>query len=166
MFEFTQGDIIAYLRGNQWLVQNGYMPKYHSVLADPPYALISINKRFSSKTAAPAQFGKDGSFGRLSKGFMGQSWDGWDSLEDYQAWVTEWASLMLDYVYPGAVGMFFGGTRTFHRLACGLEDAGWEIFDSMMMLHGVGFPKSHKPYLAAVENQLKEQGIEGDIEWK
>ena len=44
---------------------------------------------------------------------------------------------------PGAVGLFFGGTRTSHRLACGLEDAGWEIFDAIMYLYGTGFPKSH-----------------------
>jgi site-specific DNA-methyltransferase (adenine-specific) len=39
--------------------------------------------------------------------------------------------------------MAFGGTRTYHRLACAIEDAGWEIFDCVMWLYGTGFPKSH-----------------------
>lgn len=141
-FEFTQGDIVKWLKANQWQAQNGYMDKYHAVLCDPPYALISINKRFGGQNAAPAKYGKDGLFQRQSRGFMNQKWDGWDSLEDYQAWVTEWASLLLDFVHPGAVGAFFGGTRTWHRLACGLEDAGWEVWDTMMYLYGSGFPKS------------------------
>lgn len=51
--------------------------------------------------------------------------------------------MLLDYGYPGAVAFFFGGTRTYHRVAAGLEDAGWEIFDCIMYLYGSGFPKAH-----------------------
>jgi len=43
---------------------------------------------------------------------------------------------------PGALLLAFGGTRTHHRLACAIEDAGWEIRDCLMWLHGQGFPKS------------------------
>ena len=57
---------------------------------------------------------------------------------------------------PGAVGLFFGGTRTSHRLACGLEDAGWEIYDTLMWMYGSGFPKSHS-ISKAIE---KASGIE------
>jgi hypothetical protein len=39
--------------------------------------------------------------------------------------------------------MSFGGTRTYHRLACAIEDAGWQIFDCIFWCYGVGFPKSH-----------------------
>lgn len=142
-----ESELIAWLKQHQWLVQNGFMPRAQAVLCDPPYSLISINKRFSGKKSAAAKHGKDGSFRRLSKGFMGQTWDGWDTLEAYQAWITEWATLMLDFVYPGAVGAFCGGSRTFHRLATGLEDAGWEIFDCIMWVYGQGFPKSHEVQL-------------------
>jgi len=44
---------------------------------------------------------------------------------------------------PGAHLLAFGGTRTFHRLACAIEDAGWEIRDTVMWVYGSGFPKSH-----------------------
>jgi site-specific DNA-methyltransferase (adenine-specific) len=43
---------------------------------------------------------------------------------------------------PGAHLLAFGGTRTFHRLACAIEDAGWEIRDCLMWVYGSGFPKS------------------------
>jgi len=90
----------------EWL-QNYAGPKYHAVLSDPPYGLA----------------------------FMGKSWDNM-APKEFQEWVTEWGSLLLGVVYPGAIGMFFGGTRTFHRLTVGLEDAGWEIFDVCMFLYG------------------------------
>lgn len=47
---------------------------------------------------------------------------------------------------PGAYLLAFGGTRTYHRLTCAIEDAGWEIKDCLMWLYGSGFPK-HKSLL-------------------
>lgn len=49
---------------------------FSSVVTDPPYELTSIVKRFGKKGSAPAQFGQDGRYSRLSKGFMGHEWDG------------------------------------------------------------------------------------------
>jgi len=67
--------------------------------------------------------------------FMGKEWDhGVPGVEFWQA--------ALRVAKPGAILMAFGGTRTFHRLACAIEDAGWEIRDCMMWLYGSGFPKS------------------------
>ena len=43
---------------------------------------------------------------------------------------------------PGAMMLAFGGTRTYHRLACAIEDAGWQIRDCIMYIYGSGFPKS------------------------
>lgn len=64
------------------------------------------------------------------------SWDGFDSPYHFQTWTTEWAKPMLDVVYPGTLGLFYGSPRTSHRLACGLEDAGWIIYDTIMFIHG------------------------------
>lgn len=138
-----QAELVDWLRSNCWLVQNGFIPRYHAVLGDPPYFLGSIVKRFGKNNAIPAGYGKDGAFSRQTRGFMGQTWDGFDSLDSYQAWVTEWATLLLNYVYPGAVLAMFGGTRTYHRLVCGLENAGWQVQDCLMYMYGSGFPKSH-----------------------
>jgi len=68
--------------------------------------------------------------------FMGKAWD------HGVPGVPYWAEV-LRLLKPGAVLMAFGGTRTYHRLACAIEEAGFEIFDCMMWLHGQGFPKSH-----------------------
>ena len=68
--------------------------------------------------------------------FMGKDWDHGVPGEHYWREVARVAK-------PGAMMLCFGGTRTFHRLACAIEDAGWEIRDCLMWLYGQGFPKSH-----------------------
>lgn len=136
-FRVIRAELIEHLRAYRG-------PRYHAVLSDPPYALISIAKRFGGEDAAQATEGSDGRFRRLSTGFMGQQWDGFDTLDDYRAWVAEWSGLMIEHaLYPGAVGIFFGGTRTWHHLALGLDQGGFEIYDTLMWLYGQGFPKSH-----------------------
>lgn len=67
--------------------------------------------------------------------FMGKGWD------HGVPGVPYWAE-MLRVAKPGAMLLAFGGTRTFHRLTCAIEDAGWEIRDCLMWLYGSGFPKS------------------------
>ena len=69
-------------------------------------------------------------------GFMGKGWDHGVPGGDF------WREA-LRVAKPGAHLLAFGGTRTFHRLACAIEDAGWEIRDTIMWVYGSGFPKSH-----------------------
>lgn len=135
-YKIIEAEIIEWLKSYEG-------ERFHAIISDPPYALISIAKRFGPGQAENLE-GIDGRFKRLGKGFMGQTWDGFESLEDYQKWVAEWASLMIEKVlHPGALCLFFGGTRTWHHLAVGLENGGFEIYDSLMWLYGSGFPKSH-----------------------
>jgi site-specific DNA-methyltransferase (adenine-specific) len=61
----------------------------------------------------------------------------------FQSWCTEWATEALRVLKPGGHLLAFGGTRTWHRLACAIEDAGFEVRDSICWLFGSGFPKSH-----------------------
>src|SRR5687768_12186440 len=68
--------------------------------------------------------------------FMGKGWD--HGVPGVPFW-TE----ILRVAKPGAHLVAFGGTRTFHRLTCAIEDAGWEIRDCLSWLYGSGFPKSH-----------------------
>ncbi len=84
-----------------------------SVVTDPPYALD----------------------------FMGHKWDRMTPGE-FQHWCELWAREALRVLKPGGHLLAFGGTRTFHRLAAGVEDAGFEIRDSIAWLYGSGFPKS------------------------
>lgn len=69
-------------------------------------------------------------------GFMGKQWD--QSVPG-----LEWARELLRVSKPGAHCVAFGGTRTYHRLAVALEDAGWEIRDCLGWVYTSGFPKSH-----------------------
>ena len=109
-----------------------------SCVTDPPYHLTSILKRFGGDNAAPAQFGKDGAYARASAGFMGKQWDGGDIAFQVETWAAIYRVLK-----PGAHLLAFGGTRTYHRMACAIEDVGFEIRDCIQWLYGSGFPKSH-----------------------
>jgi len=68
-------------------------------------------------------------------GFMGKKWDALPPGE-------EWATECLRVLKPGGHLLSFGGTRTWHRLAVAVEDAGFEIRDSIAWMYGSGFPKS------------------------
>jgi DNA modification methylase len=68
--------------------------------------------------------------------FMGKGWD--HGVPGVEFWLEA-----LRVAKPGAHLLAFGGTRTYHRLACAIEDAGWEIRDCVMWVYGSGFPKSH-----------------------
>lgn len=106
-------------------------------VCDPPYALVSIVKRFGGASAAPAK-DRDGLYKRASAGFMGKQWDTGETAFDPAFWVE-----VLRVLKPGAHLVAFGGTRTFHRLVCAIEDAGFEVRDQLAWLFGSGFPKSH-----------------------
>jgi len=110
-----------------------------AVVTDPPYALTA-NKKGGTGAAS---VNLDSPYGRArigtgngGGGFMGQAWDA--SLPPVEAWAEA-----LRVARPGAHLLAFGGTRTFHRLACAIEDAGWEIRDCIVWVFGSGFPKSH-----------------------
>jgi len=68
-------------------------------------------------------------------GFMGKAWDDLPPGE-------EWARECLRVLKPGGHLLAFGGARTWHRLAVAVEDAGFEVRDSIAWLYGSGFPKS------------------------
>jgi len=108
-----------------------------SVVTDPPYHLTTV-KRFGAADAAPAKYGTDGLFQRASRGFMGKEWDGGGIAFDPATWRA-----VYDVMKPGAHLAAFGGTRTFHRMAVAIEDAGFEVRDTLAWLYGTGFPKSH-----------------------
>ncbi len=92
---------------------------FDAVLCDPPYELTSGK---NSRT-----------------GFMGQAWDGSGVAFDPATWRA-----VLRCLRPGAHLLAAGGTRTYHRTTCAIEDAGFEIRDCIgyAWVYGSGFPKS------------------------
>ena len=119
----------------QKLIDDGV--QVDSIVTDPPYHLTSIVERFGKEGSAPAQEGTDGAFARASKGFMGKEWDGGDIAFRKETW-----ELAMKLLKPGGHLLAFSGSRTYHRMAVAIEDAGFEIRDQIMWLYGSGFPKS------------------------
>jgi len=141
---------------------------FDSVVTDPPYHLTSIAKRFTNSTKA--KYGKDGSFQRLSKGFMGKEWDGGDIAFTTDLWKEVYRTIK-----PGAVLLAFAATRNYHRMATAIEDSGFEIFDMINWIYGSGFPKrknllkpAHEPIVMARKGVNKPLNLDecrvGDFE--
>ena len=103
-----------------------------AIVTDPPYGIGFQHERWDSSAIreAAAQAGHD----RL------------DPNEAFEAWCRIWATECRRVMKPGAFLAAFGSPRTYHRLACGVEDAGLEIRDTLMWLYAEGMSKSrHYP---------------------
>lgn len=70
-------------------------------------------------------------------GFMGKAWDSSGVAFSVDTWRAVYNALK-----PGAHLVAFSGTRTYHRMVCAIEDAGFEIRDQLAWVYGSGFPKS------------------------
>lgn len=73
-----------------------------------------------------------------SMGFMGKEWDGSKIAYNVEMWAEA-----LRVLKPGGHLLAFSGSRTYHRMAVAIEDAGFEVRDQIMWVYGSGFPKSH-----------------------
>ncbi|WP_404936673.1 DNA-methyltransferase [Pseudomonas aeruginosa] len=111
---------------------------FDSVVTDPPYGLTT-NKKGGTEVAS---VNLDSPYGRSrigtgngAGGFMGMKWD--SDVPPVEVW-TE----CLRVLKPGGYLLAFAGTRTQHRMALRIEDAGFEIRDMIAWVYGSGFPKS------------------------
>jgi hypothetical protein len=95
-------------------------------VTDPPYELTSARPGGRSEATRGAVMG----------GFMGMKWDGTGVAFDPETWRQA-----LRVLKPGGYLLAFGGTRTYHRMVCAIEAAGFEIRDQLAWLYGSGFPK-------------------------
>ena len=75
--------------------------------------------------------------------FMGKSWDDKGGPKEFQKWNERWASIAYDKLKPGGYMVAFGGTKTYHRMVSGVEDAGFVVKDMIEWMYGTGFPKSY-----------------------
>ncbi len=132
-YQLLTGDCRDHMRA---MVSRGQ--RVHSIVTDPPYHLSTVKRFGKPGSAPPVSAGPTGVYKRSAAGFMGKAWDGGDVAFDPETW-----ALCLDMLPPGGHLLAFGGARTYHRMACAIEDAGFEIRDQVMWLYGTGFPKSH-----------------------
>ncbi|MGL4745037.1 MAG: DNA-methyltransferase [Dermatophilaceae bacterium] len=84
-------------------------------------------------------------------------------MRAFGAWVQAWAGECLRVLVPGGHVVAFGGPRTWHRLAVGLEEAGFDIRDSLAWLYGSGFPKSLDVSKAIDKAALIQQANHGPV---
>jgi len=96
-------------------------------------------------------------------GFMGKAWDSTGIAYNVDLWKE-----CLRVLKPGGHLLAFGGTKTYHRMACAIEDSGFEIRDQLDWIYASGFPKSlniGKAVQKQIEKELKNQGIK-EVIWK
>jgi site-specific DNA-methyltransferase (adenine-specific) len=95
-------------------------------------------------------------------GFMGKSWDASGIAFNVEVWREA-----LRVIKPGGHLIAFSGSRTYHRMAVAIEDAGFQIRDQIMWVYGSGFPKSHNiskalDKAAGAEREVVGQKITGN----
>lgn len=124
-----------------------------AIVTDPPYGLAfmgaewdsfggstgketiderrkKMNEYLGANAVVPAFASSHGHTPKLSE------------MHEFQAAMTPIFAEALRVAKPGAHLLCFGGTRTFHRMASAIEDAGWEVRETIMWVYGSGFPKS------------------------
>lgn len=119
-FRIIEGDVLEVMRE----LASG---SFDACLTDPPYAL---GKSDNMRRMSPDKKSRD-----KASGFMGMKWD--SEIPGPEVWRE-----LLRTLKPGGPLLAFGGARTFHRLACAIEDGGFQLADTLCWLHGQGFPKS------------------------
>jgi len=123
------------------VMANAKAESVDAIVTDAPYALSFMGLDFDK----PAEMlgtaiGISGGFTKFPPGVKRPEIKRNDPVM-FQEWCRTWGVEALRVMKPGAYGVCFGATRTYHRLAAGLEDAGFEIRDTLMYLHGQGMPK-------------------------
>lgn len=143
-----------------------------AIITDPPYGLEFMGKEWDKfkegKNIAGGTTGIDTPFGR-SKPLNSVYQYGLEEKNQLQKFCFDWAKECLRVLKYGGYLLSFGGTRTYHRMACGIEDAGFEIRDCIMWLYGSGFPKSLNigkqiDKMQGNEREVVGEKIRGDVQ--
>ena len=133
-----------------------------AIITDPPYGLEFMGKdwdKFSKgENIGGGTTGLGTPFGRkqaLPSFYQRTS----SEMVNFQNWCCSWATEALRVLKEGGFMFAFGGTRTYHRLTCGIEDAGFQIRDCIAWTYASGFPKAQDLAMLA-EKKLGGKGEE------
>jgi DNA modification methylase len=142
---FFDGDRAVLLRAD-CLDALAAMPEgaVHSVVTDPPYGLEFMGEDWDSfrPSAARIRTRVDGRTNPREGRSVTATPESYVARYPFQSWCERWAAECLRVLKPGGYLLAFGGARTHHRLACAIEDAGFEIRDTITWMYASGFPKS------------------------
>lgn len=127
-WKIFNADIVEWANAETLRVERGDSERYHAVFCDPPYGITFMGKDWDR----PRPAGMNDEIVDESYVFH----------HDFQEWSRQWVVALIPILHSGALVFAFGGTRMWHRMACGFEDAGFQIWDTLMWLHGQGFPKA------------------------
>lgn len=124
--------------------------KFHAILTDPPYGWGFMGKEWdnfspASLASKPQRESIDNKLQRERGSSMhaGEYDLSLTANHKFQEFSRNWATAVSKHLYPGAYLLSFCGPRTYHRMASGIEDAGFEVRDVISWIFGSGFPKSH-----------------------
>jgi site-specific DNA-methyltransferase (adenine-specific) len=114
-----------------------------AIVTDPPYGLEFMGKDWDAPRPSWDKRGQgaERGYGGKARAPVG-GFSGYMAGTPFQHWTEEWAREALRILKPGGHLLAFAGTRTYHRMASGVEDAGFEIRDCIAWMYGSGFPKS------------------------
>jgi site-specific DNA-methyltransferase (adenine-specific) len=135
---YASHDVTLYHGDNLDVLPTIEAESVDAIVTDPPYGLEFMGKEWDRLGDARAGTARQ----NIPGGGDIRNSPVYEAGSPAQAFHTQWALAAFRVLKPGGHLLAFGGTRTFHRLACALEDAGFAIRDCLMWLYGRGFPKS------------------------
>jgi DNA modification methylase len=151
----TFEEYILHTGKSEEILQNYPDNHFDSIVTDSPYGIrfmgkswddFDIQKNFDDRNSKAKN--EDVREGRKSNGFgkaifAGQYDRSPAAMLEFQQWFAMMSREFFRVLKPGGYFLNFSSPRTYHRMACGVEEAGFEIRDQIMWLFASGFPKSH-----------------------
>ena len=145
-----------------------------AVVTDPPYGLEFMGKEWDAPWKQGADVHAEARNRRAEemgdenkRRYIASAVNKYAAGLPFQQWCEMWATECLRVLKPGGHLLAFGGTRTWHRLACAIEDSGFEVRDSIAWLYGSGFPKSldvSKAIDRAAGAEREASGVRGNTQ--
>lgn len=156
------GDCVEVMRA---MLEAGFENQIHAVVTDPPYGINWLESKWDKYDRrsdedkledtrdAHGDPLEGGQFHTLEVREDARPTDFAQAGRSFQEWCEEWGRLCFALLKPGGFILSFGGSRSHHRMVCGLEDAGFEIRDEVQWVYSTGMGRGH-------DVELKSAGVD------
>lgn len=150
------GDCVAVMKA-MLKKERGWEGQLDAIVTDPPYGIDWLSQTWDKydrrekeekAEAEPVEaFGALAGTRLVKELTKDESAPADDSAagQSFQQWCLEWGMLCYDLLKPGGYILSFGGSRSHHRMVCGLEDAGFQITDEIQWVYSTGMARGHVP---------------------